>query len=285
MKVGILGAGAYGKALGFVLRENQHAVYFFDPGVYPERSLEDVVEFSDVILIAVPAEAVRKVLREMPKDGFLKPVVVATKGVMGVEEWERFKKYEIISGPGFASEILNRKRVKLTVAGAGATSEKTLAEELFENDFVKFDKTEDVKGVAMLSGLKNIFAIEAGRRKLENGSAEFKAYIADTLREAEKFLIYNGGFLETVRLSAGVGDFVLTCGGGESRNYQFGLRLREFERERRRRTFFGLTRKLKPEVTTEGVFAAKEIERREMFLPRELEILPNILERIKNATK
>ena len=284
MKVGILGAGAYGKALSSVLLDNEHATYFYDPLVYPERALEDVVEFAEAILLVTPAGAIEKLLKSAPREMFDRPLIVATKGILGLENWEKFRKYEIISGPGFASDIIAKKRVKLTVAGQGATGVRTLSEELFENSHVKFDKTEDVLGVAMLSGLKNIYAIEAGRRGLKVDTEEFREYIGDALLEAEKFLLYNGGFVETVRLSAGVGDFMLTCGGEESRNYRFGQRLKQFEREGRKSGLIR-PRKLKVEVTTEGLFAAKEIRRRGLGIPRELEILPDILRRIEHATK
>ncbi len=279
MKVGILGAGAYGTALGKVLKKNHHATYFYDPKKFKDRGLRDVLEFAEVILLTVPAEAVSKLVRKFPEEAFRKPLVVATKGVMSIDIYEKFDRFEILSGPGFASEIIDGKKIKLTVGAAYAPEMETISEKLFAGDQIRLDRTSDVTGVMLLGGLKNIYAIEAGRRKLENGSDEFKEYMQIALKEAQKFLLYNGGFLETVRLSAGVGDFVLTCGSEESRNYQFGRKLRSFERGRNFR------KPLVPDTTTEGLFAAKEIEKLGLFIPRELEILPDILRRIKNATK
>ena len=304
MKIGILGAGAFGEALGGVLKRGGQTVYYYDPFKFPERELGDVLDFAEVILLATPAEVAPRVLRSFPEQALVKPLIVATKGVMDVGIYEKFRKMELISGPGFAKQLNEGKKIKLTVAGRGILSGGearleseseggVLAERIFCGGMadgsaqITFDKTEDVAGVAMLSGLKNIFAIEAGRRRLEKNSEEFKEYILITLREAQKFLLFNGGFMETARLAAGVGDFVLTCGGEESRNYRFG---KEFLRQitgRGNNLQRGVNpRKIRAEIgTVEGLSAAREIERLGLFVPRELEILPDILRRIKNAVE
>jgi len=282
MRIGMLGAGVYGTAMAKVLRANGHRVKFYDPYRYPEVLLEEVVRYAQVLFVATPAEVVSGLMKQMSAEAYEKPLIVLTKGVMKLETWEEFHYYEIVSGPGFAEEIERGKRVKLTVAARGALSGATLAEDLLENAQVKFDKTEDVAGVAMLSGLKNIYAIEAGRRGLAFGSEDFKEYVADVARECEQFLLQNGGFMETVRLSAGLGDLVLTCGSEASRNYQFGQLLggRRSVLERRR-----LTRRFLRETTVEGLFAVREILKKDLKIPKESEILTSVLRRIKNVTK
>ena len=277
MKIGILGAGAYGKALASVARKSGNATYFYDPYKFPERKLGDVLKFSEAVVVAVPAKALEKVLNEVSAEAKEKPFIIATKGVMRKEVYDGFLNIEILAGPGFASEILAGKRVKLTVA-----SEKTgenVAEKVFSSGQIVLEKTADVRGVMILSGLKNIYAIEAGRRRLKNRSDEFREYIKNALVESEKVLLYNGGFVETVRMSAGVGDFALTCGSERSRNYYFG---KEFLRSRERKKINEeKKRKYLKTMTGEGVFAAEEMERAEIFLPRGVEILADILKRIR----
>ena len=282
MRIGILGAGAYGSAMSEVLRDNGHKVKLFDPYRLPDTSLEETVKYAQVLVIATPAEVISGLIKQLPPEAFAKPTIILTKGIMALDPWENFEYYEIISGPGFADEIRRRKRVKLTVAAHGALEGMTLSEELFTNSYVKFDKTNDILGVALLSGLKNIYAIESGRRGLASQSVDFKEYVADVARECEKFLLYNGGFVETVRLSAGLGDLVLTCGSEQSRNYQFGNLLggRRHVIERKR-----LTRKFMRENTVEGVFAAKAIEKLGLSMPKEAEILADTMKRIKNVIK
>ena len=282
MKIGVLGAGDYGTALAGVLRENKNTVKFYDPAKFPSVELSTVLNWAEVILIAVPLSVVRILLKEFPDEAFRKPTLIATKGIMNLDTWSRFGYFELISGAGFADDIKKHKRTKLTVAARGALSGTTLAEDLLETSYLKFDKTEDLQGVALLSGLKNIFAIESGRRGLENTSQDFKDYLATAYRECERVLLENGGFIETVRLSAGLGDLALTCGSKQSRNYQFGTLLggRRKALERKR-----LTRKFLKENTVEGVSAIKEIDKNNITIPRENQILISITRRLKYATK
>ncbi|MBQ2638182.1 hypothetical protein IJF89_00680 [Candidatus Saccharibacteria bacterium] len=305
MKIGILGAGAYGSALGGVLRENHHAVKFYDPAKLPSVSLESVANWASVILIAAPSSVVRILLKELPAETFLKPALVATKGIMDLSVWEQFRYFELISGPGFAEEITRHKHIKLTVAARRALEGDTLVESLLSTSYLKFDKTEDLTGIALLSGLKNLFAIEAGRRGLESDSRDFKDYLATAYRECEQVLLHNGGFVETVRLSAGLGDLALTCGSPRSRNYEFGLILSghngllERESDLRkigqnlprkrpvrisRKTALKDAKRFLKYTTVEGVFAAKEIARNGIFIPKTAEILTDILRRIDHAT-
>ena len=306
MKIGMLGAGAYGSAIAGVLKENNHSVRFYDPAKYPGVELEDVVNWAEVIFIAVPASVVRILLKELPEVAFQKPAIILTKGILDLSVWDTFRYFELVSGPGFAAEIKTHKKFKLTVAALGAEKGTTLAEDLLENSYVKFDKTEDKTGVALLSGLKNIFAIEAGRRGLEAPSKDFKVYIAAVYRECERVLLENGGFIETARLAAGLGDLVLTCGSSLSRNYQFGMVLsghtgvieRENELKKSgqslprkravkisRKTALKDARRFLNETTVEGVFAAKEIRKNNIEVPSDAEILIDILKRINQVVR
>lgn len=307
MKISILGAGAYGSALGNVLKENDHKTKYYDPAKHPNTSLEEVLAWGEIILIAVPASVIRILLKEFPDEAFRKPVLITTKGIMNLDAWSRFGYFELISGAGFADDIKNHKRTKLTVAARGALQGTTLAEDLLETSYLKFDKTEDLQGVALLSGLKNIFAIESGRRSLESPTKEFKEYLAAAYRECEQILLENGGFIETARLSAGLGDLALTCGSTKSRNYQFGIvlsghnglleredNLRKNHQSLPRKRTVKISRKVALKdarkflntTTVEGVFAAKEIHDQGIIIPKKkAEILTDILKRISYVTK
>ncbi|MBR2587131.1 hypothetical protein IKE71_02005 [Candidatus Saccharibacteria bacterium] len=282
MKIGVLGAGSFGAAIAGVLRDNGHTVKFFDPYKYPAISLEETSRWAKILVLAVPSTSVPALIKLMPKSAFQKPLLIATKGIMTLKYWEKFDYFELISGPGFADDIRKRKRTRLTVAARGAEKGTTLSEDLLETSYLKFDKTEDLLGVALLSGLKNIYAIESGRQNLAFGSRDFKDFVARAAKESERFLLLNGGFVETVRKNAGLGDLVLTCGGEKSRNFCFGTLLggRRGNLERKR-----LVKNFLKETTVEGVAAVKELERRDLFIPRENEILKDAIKRIKSVTK
>lgn len=272
MKIGILGAGAYGTALGSILEQNDEQIRFFDPYKFPERPLAGVLEFSEILILAIPSETVEETLAQIPENQRTKPLIVATKGIMSEQVYRaKFDQIEIMSGPGFASELRAGKKITLTVARREpVTSGPSFCERIFQNKTgetqVQFDSTQDLAGVLMLGGLKNIYAIGAGERRLNGGSTGFKDYIMQVARESEEFLVANGGARETIRLAAGLGDLILTCGSSESRNYSFGLR--HYQK--------------KAQETVEGLSAAREIERRKLMIPEQAEILRAILTKIKN---
>ena len=242
-KVTVLGAGAFGLALGGILEENGNKVVYYDPVL--EILLEDALEGASVQVLAAPSVAVWDLLPKLPKDV---PLIVATKGLMDFDIFKDFKDVEVISGPGFARDLKDHCDTKLTATGDNVV-------ELFERPYLKFDRTEDRHGVILCGALKNVYAILAGRLGLEPGSEEYDAYLKEAADEMRAILAANGCQAETVDLSCGVGDLALTC-TPTSRNFHFGQRLEDDPMAQ-------------PEETVEGVSTLKRIERGEIEVPPE----------------
>jgi glycerol-3-phosphate dehydrogenase (NAD(P)+) len=104
MKIAVLGAGSWGTALGQVLNENGHDVCLwhlepdfvdtinqshvhpFLPGVQLNHalqftsSLEEICEYGELLLSAVPSQVVRLVLDKFPEH-WEKPIVSVSKGI------------------------------------------------------------------------------------------------------------------------------------------------------------------------------------------------------------
>ena len=104
MKIAVLGAGSWGTALGQVLNENGHDVLLwhleqdfvdeiskshthpFLPGVNLRKtlqftaSLDDISDYGEVLVSAVPSQVVRSVLDKFPS-GWKKSVVSVSKGI------------------------------------------------------------------------------------------------------------------------------------------------------------------------------------------------------------
>ena len=53
MIISILGAGAFGRALGKILTDNNHEIKYYDPYLYPEVSLEQATYQANAIVIAI----------------------------------------------------------------------------------------------------------------------------------------------------------------------------------------------------------------------------------------
>lgn len=253
MKIAILGAGAFGTALGGILADNGYDVDYYDPKLNNNK-LSDVVDGSKYILLCIPSNAVTHMLPKLPKDI---PLIIATKGILNDETYCGFKDYMIISGPGFADDIKTGKHTILTI-----TDDRL--REMFKADFLEFDYTDDEKGVLMCGALKNVFAIGAGFKQLERETPEWKNYIRDTVFEMKLLLAENNARSETVDLVCGIGDLKLTC-GLPSRNYEYG-------------NILSSNSSYIAEKTVEGVTAIRKIMRGEIKVPEKCSILKEILE-------
>ena len=253
MKVAVLGAGAFGTALGGLLAANGYDVDYYDSKLERER-LCDTLNKAVAVVLCVPSVAAPHLLPYLPTK---KPLIVATKGILNDEVFDRFDDYMVLSGPGFADDIKAHQKTLLTV------TDKRL-KEMFQAEYMEFDMTNDRKGVLMCGALKNVYAILAGLWGLERGTGPWRAFVDEAAQEMKELLLANGAKPGTVDLACGRGDLELTC-GLPSRNYEFGLKVRNG----------GGTH---PEKTVEGLSALKRICRGEIKVPESLKKLRFIME-------
>ena len=242
MKIAILGAGAFGTALGGILADKGYDIDYYDSKIEKE-SLAKVLKKAKYIVLAVPSQAAPYLLPHMPKKN---PLIIATKGFLDDHNFTDFSDYMVLSGPGFAADIKEGKETHLT-----ATDMRVV--ELFSTDFLDFDFTEDTKGVMMCGALKNIYAIMAGLLGLKPGTKVHEQFLTEVAEEMEALLSLNGAEADTIELNCGIGDLRLTC-DTPSRNYQFGLMLRKDP-------------KTQPENTVEGLTALFKVKRDEIKVP------------------
>ena len=256
MKVGIFGTGAYGLALCSVLRHNHCDVvmwtkieeekeqllktrkiesylpgYEIDPEVQVTTSVEECIQNSDLLVIAIPAAYVDSLCREI--DPFIdnNHIVVATKGIEQgtglfvseiLEKHLATKNIAIISGPSFAIDLIEEKPNGLSIA---STSPETvlLTRQAFQNDYVKLRETNDVIGVEICGAIKNVIALAAGMLEGMEANDSTKAmFITEAMHDMENILDAFGCVKRTVLSFAGLGDLLLTCTSSKSRNNQFG---------------------------------------------------------------
>lgn len=143
MKIAVLGAGAFGTALGGILADKGYDIDYYDSKLEREK-LSDVLADAKYIVLCVPSKAAPYLLPYLPKN---KPLIVATKGILSDKVFADFKDFMVLSGPGFADDIKAAKDTKLT-----ATDDRII--ELFSTDYLTFDKTNDKRGVLMCGALK-----------------------------------------------------------------------------------------------------------------------------------
>ncbi|HVS01542.1 MAG TPA: NAD(P)H-dependent glycerol-3-phosphate dehydrogenase [Thermoanaerobaculia bacterium] len=265
MRIGILGAGSFGTALGIYAvhagfevrlwardpavaeelgRERCNRRYLPDvelpAGLHPSSRLADLVD-SDYVIAAVPSHGFREVVRSFlslcPPQ---RPVVLisATKGVEAehlarmsqvcFEEAvsaDRDLRFAVLSGPSFAAELA----AGVPTAAVIASEDTTLAREVqeyFSTRVLRLYTSADVAGVELGGTAKNVIAIAAGvLTGLGFGQNTLAALITRGLHEITRLALAYGGQPRTLYGLAGLGDLVLTCTGGLSRNRQAGLAL------------------------------------------------------------
>ncbi|MDR0957466.1 MAG: NAD(P)H-dependent glycerol-3-phosphate dehydrogenase [Candidatus Nomurabacteria bacterium] len=254
-KVTILGAGAYSIALSRILSKNGAKVTLYtkfaeekelldrergNDKVLPNvklmnntsvsDNLEESVKDCELIIIAVPSNVVRSTMQDLKLFYASQILCIASKGVeqgtgyfmdQVIREEVSDAKLCALSGPSYAAEVSNFLPTVVTVAGASEAT--NLLSEYFSNNRFKVEQTTDVRGVLVCGALKNILAIGAGiLSALDAGDDALTALITGGVREVGVFQSVLGGEHETVYLSCGIGDTVVTCAGGLSRNKELG---------------------------------------------------------------
>jgi len=130
-----------------------------------------------------------------------------------------------LSGPSFAQEVARGDPTAITIASSNAELLRTVQTEFSDPTFRVYTNS-DVVGVELGGALKNIIAIAAGICDgLGLGHNSVAALITRGLAEMTRLAVACGGRAETMAGLAGLGDLVLTCTGGLSRNRSVGVEL------------------------------------------------------------
>ena len=130
-----------------------------------------------------------------------------------------------LSGPTFAKEVVLNQPTALAVASTDKELGSVIQKEFSDPRFRVYTN-DDVVGVELGGSLKNIVAIAAGVCDgLGLGHNSVAALITRGLAEITRLVVACGGRPETMAGLAGLGDLVLTCTGGLSRNRTVGVEL------------------------------------------------------------
>ena len=258
-RVAVIGAGAWGTALGAVLaradagevtlwarrpavadainrtRRNPELLPGVDlpPALRATAALHEAA--ADVMVVAVPAQHVRTVLSllggSIPADAAL---VLCAKGIERTSGYLMSEvaadvlpaaRVAVLSGPSFAGEVARGLPTALALATADAGLAQRIPD-LLAGSTLRIYGNDDLIGTQVGGAAKNVLAIAcgiaAGAGYGENARATL---IARGIAEIRRLGVACGGRPETLAGLAGVGDIVLTCTSRASRNYAFGHRL------------------------------------------------------------
>ncbi len=263
--IAIIGAGAWGTGIAIVLgRKGTHRVRLwahetdvcqsiterrineqFLPGrripesVTATNDLGAALETAQIVVSVMPSQHCGSLFERMrPMIPARALIVSATKGL---EEQSLKRMSEVIaqvlqrggpscgigalSGPSFAQEVARGDPTAITIASQDPELLRTVQTEFSDPSFRVYTNS-DVVGVELGGALKNIVAIAAGICDgLGLGHNSVAALITRGLAEMTRLVVACGGRAETMAGLAGLGDLVLTCTGGLSRNRSVGVEL------------------------------------------------------------
>jgi glycerol-3-phosphate dehydrogenase (NAD(P)+) len=209
-------------------------------GVTACNDLGEALAGAGVVVSVMPSQHCRRLFEQMrPHLGAETMIVSATKGL---EENSLLRMTEVIvqvvkdggipaprigalSGPSFALEAARGDPTAITIASRDKELARFVQQEFSHASF-RLYTNEDPIGVELGGALKNTVAIAAGVcAGLGLGHNSVAALITRGLAEMTRLVVACGGKAETMAGLAGLGDLVLTCTGGLSRNRSVGVEL------------------------------------------------------------
>jgi glycerol-3-phosphate dehydrogenase (NAD(P)+) len=237
---------AYEKEVVESIRATHVNVPFLDGCRLPEsiavtQSLAEALSGAEIVLSVMPSHHVRRVWSQMKP--MLHPEMLLVSATKGIENESLLRMTEVItdvlthgedsfhprlcalSGPTFAREVAKGYPTTISVASADPELSGRVQETFSDANF-RLYRNDDVIGVELGGSVKNVIAIAAGVVDgLGYGHNTVAGLITRGLAEMTRLTVACGGRAETMSGLSGLGDLVLTCTGGLSRNRSVGVEL------------------------------------------------------------
>lgn len=262
-RIAVIGAGSWGTALAIIAGRAGHDVRLWsrNDGVVADvnerrvnsaylssaeiparvratNEFGEAMERAEIVILASPSHATRSLLNGLLPHAQPRMVFVsATKGIE-VETGKRISeivddvfgssfrpRFVCLSGPSFAKEVATGQPTAVVAASSARGHARAVQSALsFQN--LRIYTNKDVVGTEFGGSLKNVIAVAAGMVSgLGLGTNSVAALITRGLAEMARLALKQGARRETLMGLAGLGDLVLTCTGGLSRNRFVGQEL------------------------------------------------------------
>ena len=263
MKVSFLGSGAWATALANVVTDNGHEAivygiskeeiddinkhhrnskYFskasLNKNIKGTMFIEDAVEDSDIIVIAVPSSQIRNVLAKIKNYIINNPIILNVS--KGFDSSTHKRLSEVIKenlddslikgvvtliGPSYAEEVVVRFYTAISAVSSSMEC-ASIIQNVFSNKYFRVYTNDDEIGAEVGAGIKNVIAIASGILEglgyKDNSRA---ALITRGLAEITRYGVAIGANQKTFLGLTGIGDLFLTCSSKTSRNYSCGVEI------------------------------------------------------------
>lgn len=214
----------------------------FPPGLTTTSELPAALDGAQLVICGIPSHGMREVMKRVAEHaratGAPPPMyLIAAKGIEvdTLDTMHQVLAQELppghreriaaLGGPSFAAEVA--QGLPTTVVVGSEHPEVGLAiQQLLSGDGVRAYVTDDILGVELGGAFKNVIALAAGVGDGAGLGQNARAgLITRGLAEMSRLAIALGALPATLSGLAGIGDLVLTCTGGLSRNRRVGIAL------------------------------------------------------------
>ena len=259
IRVGVIGAGAWGTTIAELLSKNnpqvllwakeksvtqninsKHINNMFLPSIKLSKKIKATSSLSDFknidfLFVVVPVQFTSNILKKLKNVINNKCTIInASKGIevkslclVGELTKKIFpkNKISILSGPNFAKEIALGQPTASLIAAHNIKHAKIISE-LINSKYFRPYLSNDIVGAQICGAMKNVYAIGCGiivgKKFGENAVASI---ISRSFSEINLVCLKLGGNTETLMGLSGIGDLFLTCSSKKSRNFSLGFDL------------------------------------------------------------
>ncbi len=258
--IAVVGSGSFGTALAISLSDCGHDVRLWarreeaaremrssrrNPSYLPDAvlpggiqissNLEELTEQADIWVFATPSQVVRQVASRIAHLATPRTVVVSV--AKGIENGTLLttscvldealpavplRNIVVLYGPSHAEEVVRRVPTAVVAAGYDLAVAERI-QHAFMSPSLRVYVNPDVRGVEIAGSVKNILAVAAGISDgVGFGDNAKAALLTRGIAEIRRLGMALGAQQQTFAGLAGIGDLVVTCMSGLSRNRHFG---------------------------------------------------------------
>lgn len=258
--ISVIGAGGWGLALANIFSEKHNIKVWvhseksykslnenhrndnylknieLNKNIFFTMNIKEVVNDSEIIIIVTPSFAFYEACKNI--EPFIKNEQILISATKGLDRKTGKTMSEVarsvisgdlniltLSGPSHAEETAKGIPTAIVVGGEKGISEYA-RDILTVPPKLRIYNSTDQKGVEIGGALKNIIAIAGGIVDgLKLGDNTKAALITRGLHEIVRFALSKGARIDTMYGLSGIGDLIVTCSSGLSRNNRLGREL------------------------------------------------------------
>lgn len=288
-KVGIIGSGSWATAIAKMVLENVSEINWFfrkesiieqfkknnnNPRYLSEvefdtsrinfyHNVNQLVENSDILILAVPSAYLPAALSMVKTDISKKYILSGIKGIVSDENLlvaqylhkhfhVPYEMLGVIAGPCHAEEVASEKLSYLTVAAIDEQQSAKFAK-LVQSEYIFTTLSDDIWGTEYAAVLKNIIAIASGiAHGLRYGDNFHAVLISRAIQEMKRFVDTVHPITRDIKSPAYLGDLLVTSYSQFSRNRTFGAMIGK--------GYSVKAAQLELNMVAEGYYASKSIQ-------------------------